>query len=138
MSKVFMRFVEHGNYDEELFTAIQNINKDSFKTILWQQLDDERIRTRYIQELLKHPAFIVDIAKFNNGDRVDTAVWCHKNFIGYQKLSPVSYQPFVVERKLNQIKQWTLELLQERVQEKPNSRAAIENFLEFTNDLEIM
>lgn len=138
MSKVFMRFVEHGNYDEELFTAIQSINKDSFKTILWQQLDNERIRTKYIQELLKHPAFIVDIAKFNNGDRVDTAVWYHKNFIGYQKLSPFSYQPFIVERKLNQIKQWTLELLQERIEEKPNSRAAIENFLEFTNNLENM
>ena len=100
MSKVFMRFVEHGNYDEDLFTAIQSINKDSFKTILWQQLDDERIRTRYIQELLKYPAFIVDIAKFENGDRIDTAVWCYKEFVGNQKLSPFSYQPFIIERKL--------------------------------------
>lgn len=38
--------------------------------------------------------------------------------------------------KFKEVKKWTLELLQERIEEKPNSKAAIEHLLELTNNLE--
>lgn len=135
LSEIFMRFCKNGNCSEDFFEAIQNISKESFSSVVWQPLDDGIDRIRYIRELLRHPAFRVNIVKFNNGDRVDTAIW------RYKKLSdtpnrPSSYQPFIFEKKLNEVKRWTLEILQERIKEKPNSKAAIEHFLELTNNLE--
>ena len=100
LSKVFMRFCKHGNDNKDFFEAIQNISKEKFSSVVWQPLDDGIDRIRYIQELLKHPAFKTDIAKFE------------------------------------EVKKWTLELLQERIEEKPNSKAAIEHLLELTNNLE--
>ncbi|MFK3990045.1 P-loop NTPase fold protein [Psychrobacter sp. NPDC064578] len=100
LSEIFMRFCKHGNDSEDFFEAIQNISKEKFSSVVWQPLDDGIDRIRYIQELLKHPAFKTDIAKFE------------------------------------EVKKWTLELLQERIEEKPNSKAAIEHLLELTNNLE--
>ena len=134
MSKIFMRFIEHGNCNEEFFNAIQSINKKSFSAVVWQPLDNERDRTRYIRELLKHPAFKVEIAKFNNEDRIDTAIWHYQELVNAQKPSPFIHQPVVIQSKLNEVKQWTLELLQKRIVEKPNSKAAIEHLLELTNN----
>ncbi len=136
MSEVFMRFCQSGNDSEDFFEAIQNISKENFSSVVWQPLGDGIDRIRYIQELLKHPAFRVDIVKLNNGNRIDTATWHYKKPTDIQKLSPFSYQPFLFESKLKEVKQWTLELLQERVVEKPNSRAAVEHLLELTNNLE--
>ncbi|MEN8625759.1 P-loop NTPase fold protein [Psychrobacter proteolyticus] len=134
MSAVFMRFCKHGNVGKDFFVAIQNINKEKFSSIFWQPLDGID-RIRYIRELLEHPAFNIDIAKFNNGDRIDAAFWHYKKLIDTPK-RPSPYQPFIVEKKLNEVKRWTLELLQERVSEKPNSSAAVEHLLELTNNLE--
>ncbi|MBH0006279.1 P-loop NTPase fold protein [Psychrobacter sp. SWN149] len=134
MSAVFMRFCKRGNVSKNFFEAIQNINKEKFSSIFWQPLDGID-RIRYIRELLEHPAFNIDIAKFNNGDRIDAAFWHYKKLIDTPK-RPSPYQPFIVEKKLNEVKRWTLELLQERVSEKPNSSAAVEHLLELTNNLE--
>ncbi len=134
-SKVFMRFVEHGNYSEDLFKAIQDINKKSFSVVIWQQLDNERNRLRYIREILKHPAFKIYVARFKNGDRIDTATWYYIENIQTIKSLFFTHKQ-ISENKLTEIKKWTLELLSERIQEKPNSKAAIENFLELTNSLE--
>jgi hypothetical protein len=134
LSEIFMRFCKHGNDSEDFFEAIQNMSKESFSYVVWQPLSDGIDRIRYIQELLKHPAFRVDIVKLNNGNRVDTAIWHYKKLIDTPKRPP-SYQPFIIENKLNEVKQWTLELLQERVSEKPNSSAAVEHLLELTNNL---
>ncbi|MEJ6550997.1 P-loop NTPase fold protein [Psychrobacter pacificensis] len=136
LSEIFMRFCKHGNDSEDFFEAIQNISKENFSSVVWQPLDDGIDRIRYIRELLKHPAFKVEVAKFNNGDRIDTAIWHYRELVNAQKLPPFYYQPFLIESKLNEVKQWTLELLQERSIEKPNSKAAIEHFLELTNNLE--
>lgn len=136
MSKIFMRFYKHGNHSEDFSKAIQNISKEIFSHVVWQPLVDGSSRMLYIRELLKHPAFRVDTAKFKNGDRVDTAIWHYKNPVNTQKLSPFSAQPFIIESKLNEVKQWTLELLQDRIAENPNSKAAIEHLLELTNNLE--
>lgn len=100
MSKIFMRFCKHGNDSEDFFAAIQNISKESFSVVIWQPLIDGSSRILYIRELLKHPAFRTDIAKFK------------------------------------EVKRWTLELLQERIEENPNSKAAIEHLLELTDNLE--
>ena len=136
LSEIFMRFCKHGNDSEDFFEAIQNISKENFRSVVWQPLDDGIDRIRYIRELLKHPAFKVEIAKFNNGDRIDTAIWYYQELVNAQKLSPFYYQPFLIESKLNEVKQWTLDLLQERSIEKPNSKAAIEHLLELTNNLD--
>ncbi len=136
LSEIFMRFCKHGNDSEDFFEAIQNISKENFSSVVWQPLDDGIDRIRYIRELLKHPAFKVEVAKFNNGDRIDTAIWHYRELVNAQKLPPFYYQPFLIESKLNEVKQWTLELLQERSIEKPNSKAAIEHFLELTNNLD--
>ena len=136
LSKIFMRFCKHGNDSEDFFEAIQNISKESFSSVVWQPLDDGIDRIKYIRELLKHPAFKVEIAKFNNGDKLDTAIWHYQELVDAQKLFPFTYQPFIIESKLNEVKKWTLELLQERITEKPNSKAAVEHFLELTNNLE--
>ena len=42
----------------------------------------------------------------------------------------------IMQSKLNEVKRWTLELLQKRLVEKPNSKAAIEHLLELTDNLE--
>lgn len=136
MSKIFMRFYKHGNYSEDFSKAIQNISKESFRYVIWQPIIDGSSRMLYIRELLKHPAFVVDIAKLNNGDRVDTAIWHYKNPLDPQKPSPIIYQPVIIQSKLDEVKMWTLELLQERISENPNSKAAIEHLLELTNNLE--
>lgn len=136
LSEIFMRFCKHGNDSEDFFEAIQNISKESFNTVVWQPLDDGIDRIRYIRELLKHPAFKVDIAKFKNCDRVDTAIWHYQELANAQKPSPFIHQPVIIQSKLNEVKQWTLELLQKRIAEKPNSKAAIEHLLELTNNLE--
>ncbi|MGE6794227.1 P-loop NTPase fold protein [Psychrobacter okhotskensis] len=136
MSEIFIQFCQNGNDSEYFFEAIQNISKENFSSVVWQSLDDGIDRIRYIQELLKHPAFRVDIVKLNNGNRVDTAIWHYQELVDAQKLFPFTYQPFIIESKLNEVKKWTLELLQERITEKPNSKAAVEHFLELTNNLE--
>lgn len=136
LSKIFMRFCKHGNDSEDFFEAIQNISKENFSSVVWQPLDDGIDRIRYIQGLLKHPAFRVDIVKLNNGNRVDTATWHYQELVDAQKLFPFTYQPFLIESKLDEVKKWTLELLQERITEEPNSKAAVEHLLELTNDLE--
>ena len=100
MSKIFMRFCKHGNDSEDFFAAIQNISKESFSVVIWQPLINGSSRMLYIRELLKHPAFRTDIAKFK------------------------------------EVKRWTLELLQERIEENPNIKAAIEHLLELTDNLE--
>ncbi|MEL0620617.1 P-loop NTPase fold protein [Psychrobacter proteolyticus] len=134
LSSVFMRFCKRGNISKDFFEAIQNIDKENFSSVVWQPLDGID-RIRYIRELLEHPAFNIDIAKFDNGDRIDTASWHYKKLIDTPKRPP-PYQPFIVEKKLNEVKRWTLELLQERIEEKPNSRAAVEHLLELTHNLE--
>ncbi|MDE4455006.1 P-loop NTPase fold protein [Psychrobacter sp. DAB_AL62B] len=136
MSKIFMRFCKHGNHSEDFFKAIQNINKEIFSHVIWQPLVDGSSRMLYIRELLKHPAFRVDIAKFKNADRIDTAIWDYQELVNAQKPSPFIHQPVIIQSKLNEVKQWTLELLQERIVEKPNSKAAIDHLLELTNNLE--
>lgn len=136
LSKIFMRFCKHGNDSEDFFEAIQNISKESFSSVVWQPLDDGIDRIKYIRELLKHPAFKVEIAKFNNGDRLDTAIWHYQELVNAQKPSPFIHQPVIIQNKLNEVKRWTLELLQERSVEKPNSKAAIEHLLELTNNLD--
>ena len=136
MSKIFMRFYKRGNYSEDYFEAIQNISKEIFSHVIWQPLVDGSSRMLYIRELLKHPAFRVDIAKFKNGDRIDTATWDYQELVDTPKLYPSPYQPFLIESNLNEVKRWTLELLQERIVENPNSKAAIDHLLELTNNLE--
>ena len=136
MSKIFMRFYKRGNYSEDYFEAIQNISKEIFSHVIWQPLVDGSSRMLYIREILKHPAFRVDTAKFNNGDRIDTATWDYQELVDTPKLYPSSYQPFLIESNLNEVKRWTLELLQERIVENPNSKAAIDHLLELTNNLE--
>ena len=136
LSEIFMRFCKHGNDSEDFFEAIQNISKENFSSVVWQPLDDGIDRIRYIRELLKHPAFRVDVTKFKNGDRIDTATWDYQELVDTPKLYPSSYQPVIIQSKLNEVKRWTLELLQERSVEKPNSKAAIEHLLELTNNLD--
>ena len=131
-----MRFYEHGNDSEDFFDAIQNISKVIFSHVIWQPITNGSSRMLYIREVLKHPAFKVDIVKFNNGDRVDTAIWHYKKLVDTQKPSPSIHQPVIIQSKLNEVKQWTLELLQGRITENPNSKAAIEHLLELTNNLE--
>ena len=142
LSEIFMRFCKHGNDSEDFFEAIQNISKENFSSVVWQPLDDGIDRIRYIQELLKHPAFKVKIsnkvetAKFNNEDRLDTAIWHYQELVNAQKPPPFIHQPVIMQSKLNEVKRWTLELLQKRLVEKPNSKAAIEHLLELTDNLE--
>ena len=136
MSKIFMRFYEHGNESEDFFDAIQNISKVIFSHVIWQPITNGSSRMLYIREVLKHPAFRVDIAKFNNGDRVDTVIWNYKELVDAQKPSPFIHQPVIIQSKLNEVKQWTLELLQVKITENLNSKAAIEQLLELTNNLE--
>ena len=140
--EIFMRFCKHGNDSEDFFEAIQNISKENFSSVVWQPLDDGIDRIRYIQELLKHPAFKVKIsnkvetAKFNNEDRLDTAIWHYQELVNAQKPPPFIHQSVIMQSKLNEVKRWTLELLQKRLVEKPNSKAAIEHLLELTDNLE--
>ncbi|WP_157049302.1 P-loop NTPase fold protein [Psychrobacter urativorans] len=136
LSEIFMRFCKHGNDSEDFFEAIQNISKENFSSVVWQPLDDGIDRIKYIRELLKHPAFKVKIAKFNNEDRLDTAIWHYQELVNAQKPPPFIHQPVIMQSKLNEVKRWTLELLQKRLVEKPNSKAAIEHLLELTNNLE--
>ncbi|WP_201502769.1 hypothetical protein [Psychrobacter cibarius] len=140
--EIFMRFCKHGNDSEDFFEAIQNISKENFSSVVWQPLDDGIDRIRYIQELLKHPAFKVKIsnkvetAKFNNEDRLDTAIWHYQELVNAQKPPPFIHQSVIMQSKLNEVKRWTLELLQKRLVEKPNTKAAIEHLLELTDNLE--
>ena len=136
LSEIFMRFCKHGNDSEDFFEAIQKISKENFSSVVWQPLDDGIDRIRYIRELLKHPAFKVEIAKFNNEDRIDTAIWHYQELVNAQKPFAFIHQPVIIQSKLNEVKRWTLELLQERSVEKPNSKAAIEHLLELTNNLD--
>lgn len=136
MSKIFMRFYKRGNHSEDYFEAIQNISKETFSHVIWQPLVDGSSRMLYIREILKHPAFKVEIAKFNNKDRLDTAIWHYQQVVNTQKPSPFIHQPVVIQSKLKEVKQWTLEVLQERIVENPNSKAAINHLLELTNNLE--
>ena len=134
--EIFMRFCKHGNDSEDFFEAIQKISKENLSSVVWQPLDDGIDRIRYIRELLKHPAFKVEIAKFNNEDRIDTAIWHYQELVNAQKPFAFIHQPVIIQSKLNEVKRWTLELLQERRVEKPNSKAAIEHLLELTNNLD--
>lgn len=136
MSKIFMRFYEHGNESEDFFDAIQSISKESFSYVIWQPIIDRSSRMLYIRKILRHSAFKVSIFKFKNGERIDEGIWHYKNPVDPQKPSPIIYQPVIIQSKLDEVKRWTLELLQARIIEKPNSKAAIEHLLELTNNLE--
>lgn len=136
LSDIFKNFYMRGNRSEDLTCTILNISRKSLKTVIWQPLNDERDRTKYIVKLLQHPAFKIETAELINGDRVNRVVWHYKINSNYRNLSPFSYQPFLIESNLNEVKRWTLELLQERIVENPNSKAAIDHLLELTNNLE--
>ena len=136
MSKIFMRFYEHGNESENFFDAIQSISKESFSYVIWQPIIDGSSRMLYIRKILRHSAFRVNIVKFKNGEMINTGIWHYKNSVDPQKPSPIIYQPVIIQGKLDEVKMWTLELLQEKIEENPNSKAAIEHLLELTNNLE--
>ncbi len=136
MSKIFMRFYEHGNESEDFFDAIQSISKESFRYVIWQPIIDRSSRMLYIRKILRHSAFRVNIVKFKNGEMINTGIWHYKNPVYTQKPSPFIYQPVIIQSKLDEVKMWTLELLQERIEENSNSKAAIEHLLELTNNLE--
>lgn len=138
VSKIFMRFYKDENESLDFFKAIQNINEEAFKHVVWQPIVDGSSRMLYIRKILKHPAFRINIVKFENKNKIDAAIWHYHNPMDSKKLSPFTYQPFLIESKLKEVKQWTLKLLQERIVENPNSKAAIEQLLEVTNNLEII
>lgn len=133
--EIFLRYAQTRNYKEELFKNIQNIDKADLRAVIWQCLDNEKDRIRYIREVLKYPAFSVYTARFDNKDRIDTVIWHFERKLDNQKLSPFTYQTFRFESKLNEVKEWTLELLQERIVSNPNSKAAIENWLTYSDNL---
>lgn len=134
----FKRFYQNGYHSEELFEALKDIQEDDLNTLLWQPIDNERDRKQYIRKTLQHPAFrfrkIVQ-TMFTNGVLLRDKNWILVNNNYRESILSAPYQPSISLLKTEEVRRWTLKLLKKRATDNPNSRAAIENWLEYSNNL---
>ncbi|MBP2280179.1 hypothetical protein H4W00_000992 [Psychrobacter sp. PL19] len=135
ISRVFIKFYQHGNENLEFCEAIQNIDKVNLKTIIWQSIEDEQDRKLYIHKILQHPAFGIKTVRFNDATKINNVTWSFLENTNVYCISIFSYHPFIVKSKRDEVRQWTLELLQERIIENSNTRASVESWLEHTDNL---
>ncbi len=136
--EAFKRFYQSGYNSEELYEAMRDIQEDDLKAVLWQPIDNERDRKQYIRKILQHPVFrfrkIVQII-FTNETILSDRTWILVD-INYRKnilFSP--FQPSILLLKSEELRGWIIKLLRERIVEKPSTKAAIENWLEYSNNL---
>lgn len=136
--EAFKRFYKSGYHSEELFEAMRDIQEDDLNAVLWQPIDDERDRKQYIRKTLQHPAFrfrkIVQTI-FTNGVSLSDENWILVTSDYRKNILPTPYQPSIIILKAEEVKRWTLKLLKKRVNDNPNSKAAIENWLKYSNNL---
>ncbi|MEN6669213.1 P-loop NTPase fold protein [Psychrobacter sp. B38] len=136
--EAFKRFYKSGYHSEELFEAMRDIQEDDLSAVLWQPIDDERDRKQYIRKTLQHPAFrfrkIVQTI-FTNGVSLSDENWILVTSNYRKNILPTPYKPSIIILKSEEVRRWTLKLLKKRVTDNPNSKAAIENWLEYSNNL---
>ena len=136
--EAFKRFYKSGYHSEELFKAMRDIQEDDLNAVLWQPIDDERDRKQYIRKTLQHPAFrfrkIVQTI-FTNGVSLSDENWILVTSNYRKNILPTPYKPSIIIPKSEEVRRWTLKLLKKRVTDNPNSKAAIENWLEYSNNL---
>jgi len=136
--EAFKCFYQNGYHSEELFEAMRDIQEDDLNTLLWQPIDNERDRKQYIRKILQHPAFrfrkIVQ-TMFTNGVLLRDKNWILVNNNYRENILSAPYQPSISILKTEEVRRWTLKLLKKRATDNPNSRAAIANWLEYSNNL---
>ena len=136
--EAFKRFYKSGYHSEELFEAMRDIQEDNLSAVLWQPIDDEKDRKQYIRKTLQHPAFrfrrIVQTI-FTNGVSLSDENWILVTSDYRKIILPTPYKPSIIILKSEEVRRWTLKLLKKRVTDNPNSKAAIENWLEYSNNL---
>ena len=117
---------------------MRDIQEDDFKAVLWQPIDNERDRKRYIRKILQHPVFrfrkIVQII-FTNETILSDRTWILVD-INYRKnILSSPFQLSILLLKSEELRGWIIKLLRERIIENHSTKAAIENWLEYSNNL---
>lgn len=131
--RLFDDYFHNKTYDDKNFDlSLLNINKSELRGILWKPLSDERDRKSYIAHVISYPAFRHHIISLNIVEDWNTLSWNYSN----RYISPIStFDNLIYIIKKDILRQWTLELLKEKIEENPNSRAPIEMWLKTTDNL---
>ncbi|MGM8909939.1 P-loop NTPase fold protein [Psychrobacter sp. 1U1] len=134
--RLFDDYFHNKIYDEKSFDHdLLNINKSELKDILWKSLSDERDRKSYIAHVLRYPLFRHRVISLDFKVDLSTLPWKYSN----KHISLViilSIPIYVIKKDI--LRRWILELLQEKIEENPNSRAPIEMWLKATDNLNII
>ncbi|MFC6380611.1 hypothetical protein [Psychrobacter glacincola] len=130
---LFDDYFHNKTYDDKNFDlSLLNINKSELRGILWKPLSDERDRKSYIAHVISYPAFRHHIISLKFIEDWNTLSWNYSN----RYISPtITFNNLIYIMKKDILRQWTLELLKEKIEENPNSRAPIEMWLNITDNL---
>lgn len=130
---LFDDYFHNKTYDDKNFDlSLLNINKSELRGILWKPLSDERDRKSYIAHVISYPAFRHHIISLKFIEDWNTLSWNYSN----RYISPtITFNNLTYIMKKDILRQWTLELLKEKIEENPNSRAPIEMWLKITDNL---
>ena len=131
--RLFDDYFHNKAYDDKNFDlSLVNINKSELRCILWKPLSDERDRKSYIAHVISYPAFRHHIISLKFIEDWNTLSWNYSN----RYISPIiTFNNLIYIMKKDILRQWTLELLKEKIEENPNSRAPIEMWLKITDNL---
>lgn len=131
--RLFDDYFHNKTYDDKNHDlSLLNINKSELSDILWKPLSDERDRKSYIAHVINYPAFKHHIISLKLIEDWNTLSWSYSN----RYISPIiTFDNLIYVTKKDILRQWTLELLKEKIEENPNSRAPIEMWLMTTDNL---
>lgn len=132
-NRLFDDYFHNKTYDDKnIDLSLLNINKSELRDILWKPLSDERDRKSYIAHVINYPAFRHHIISLKLIEDWNTLSWTYSN----RYISPITtFNNLIYIMKKDILRQWTLELLKEKIEENPNSRAPIEMWLKITDNL---
>ena len=113
-------------------SVLLDITKTELTDIIWKPLSSDSDRKVYICRVLQYPVFLQPIVNSNN---LSSLFW-QLVTVPLSSVKIFNNHTFVTKKYI--LKQWVLELLQEKIEENPESRAPIEMWLEHTDNLRIV
>ena len=111
-------------------SVLLGITKTELRDIIWKPLSSESDRKGYIYRVLNYPVFNQSTVCHNN---LGSLFW-QLSTVPISSVKIFDNHIFITKKDI--LKQWVLELLQEKIVENPESRAPIEMWLKSSNNLE--
>lgn len=131
LNRLFDEYFHNKTVDKSIpDNVLLDITKTEFRDIIWKPLSSESDRKDYIYRVLKYPVFNQPTVGHNN---LGSLFW-RLSTVPISSVKIFDNHIFITKKDI--LKQWVLELLQEKIVENPESRAPIEMWLESSNNLE--